>query len=207
MNWQNIRLIFLREVRDQLRDRRTLFMIAVLPLLLYPAMGIGMLQMTLLFSEQPRTVVILGEKHLPPPQLLEGDKFVSNWFTNPADADKLKVITDTAVELGGGGLNASRNLRLIEQSRAIREQIEQHTAMDAEVKQAEATQRERLKNLAAPSEESLTALQERIGQLKAKQAAIDHELMDLFASSQIQVLIVIPDGLRENIERVNRLIA
>ena len=67
MNWQNVKLIFLREVRDQLRDRRTLFMIAVLPLLLYPALGIGMLQMTLLFTEQPRTVVILGEKHLPMP--------------------------------------------------------------------------------------------------------------------------------------------
>lgn len=206
MNWQNIRLIFLREVRDQLRDRRTLFMIAVLPLLLYPAMGIGMLQMTLLFSEQPRTVVILGEKHLPPPQLLEGDKFVSNWFTNPTDADKLKVITDTSVELGGGGLNASRNLKLIEQARALRERIEQHTALESEVQQAEALQRERLKSPAAPGEESPAALQTRIGQLKAKQAAIDHELTDLFASSQIQVLIVVPDGLRENIERVNRLI-
>ena len=206
MNWQNIRLIFLREVRDQLRDRRTLFMIAVLPLLLYPAMGIGMLQMTLLFSEQPRTVVILGEKHLPPPQLLEGDKFVSNWFTNPADADKLKVITDTAVELGTGGLNASRNLQLIEQARALRERIEQHTALNAEVQKAELSQLERQKNPAAQADESLAALHERIGQLKAKQAAIDHELMDLFASSQIQVLIVVPDGLKENIERVNRLI-
>lgn len=206
MNWLNVKLIFLREVRDQVRDRRTLFMVAVLPLLLYPAMGIGMLQMTLLFSEQPRTVVILGEKHLPPPQLLDGDKFVSNWFANPTDADKLKVITDTSVELGGGGLNASRNLKLVEQARAIRERVEQHTAIDVEVKKAETTLQESLKNPVAPSDHSPAALRERIGQLKAKQAAIDHELMDLFASSQIQVLIVIPDGLRENIERVNRLI-
>ncbi len=206
MNWQNVKLIFLREVRDQLRDRRTLFMIAVLPLLLYPAMGIGMLQMTLLFTEQPRTVVILGEKHLPPPQLLEGDKFVSNWFLNPADADKLKVITDTSVELGGGGLNASRNMRLIEQARALRERVEQHTSLNTELKQAEVKLREHLTNPAAPIDESLETLQGRIGQLKAKQAVIDHELMELFASSQIQVLIVIPDGLKENIERVNRLI-
>ena len=34
LNWRNVSLIFHREVRDQLRDRRTLFMIAVLPLLL-----------------------------------------------------------------------------------------------------------------------------------------------------------------------------
>lgn len=104
MHWKNIRLIFLREVRDQLRDRRTLFMIAVLPLLLYPAMGLGTLQMSMNFTEQPRTVVVLGEKHLPPPQLLEGNRFVSSWFTHPDDANKLKVVTDTAVELGGGGL-------------------------------------------------------------------------------------------------------
>jgi sodium transport system permease protein len=207
MNWQNVKLIFLREVRDQLRDRRTLFMIAVLPLLLYPALGIGMMHMQTLFSEQPRTVVILGEKHLPPPQLLEGDKFVSNWFTSPGDADKLKVITDTSVELGGGGLNSARNLRLIEQAQALRERVEQHTALDSEVKQAEAKVRERQADPAPTDGESAEILPERIRQLKAKQAAIDYEMMELFASSQIQVLIVIPDGLKENIERVNRLIA
>ncbi len=206
MNWLNVKLIFLREVRDQLRDRRTLFMIAVLPLLLYPAMGIGMLQMTLLFSEQPRTVVILGEKHLPPPQLLDGDKFVSNWFNNPADADKLKVITDTSVELVGGGLHAAQNLLLLEQARALREHIEQHTAVGNELKQAETKRRQRLTSSADSSDESLAMIQQRIGQLQARQVDIDHELMDLFASSQIQVLIVVPDGLKENIERVNRLI-
>ena len=34
MSWKNIKLIFMREVRDQLRDRRTLFMITILPLFL-----------------------------------------------------------------------------------------------------------------------------------------------------------------------------
>ncbi len=66
MTWKNIKLIFLREVRDQLRDRRTLFMVAVLPLLLYPALGVGMMQMTLTFTEQTRTVVVLGADDLPP---------------------------------------------------------------------------------------------------------------------------------------------
>ena len=45
MSWRRIQLIFQREIRDQMRDRRTLFMIAVVPLLLYPALGIGMVQM------------------------------------------------------------------------------------------------------------------------------------------------------------------
>ena len=33
MTWKNVKLILLRELRDQLRDRRTLFMVAVLPLI------------------------------------------------------------------------------------------------------------------------------------------------------------------------------
>ena len=41
MRWSNLFVIFRREVRDQIRDRRTLFMIFVLPILLYPILGIG----------------------------------------------------------------------------------------------------------------------------------------------------------------------
>ena len=44
MTWTNVKLVLHREVRDQLRDRRTLFMIAVLPLLLYPLLGMSMFQ-------------------------------------------------------------------------------------------------------------------------------------------------------------------
>ena len=39
MRWSNVLVIFRREVRDQVRDRRTLFMIFVLPILLYPILG------------------------------------------------------------------------------------------------------------------------------------------------------------------------
>ena len=80
VQWRNVRLILLRELRDQLRDRRTLFMVAVLPLLLYPALGIGMLQLTMLFTEQPRTVVILGAEHLAQPPLLKDGSFDPRWF-------------------------------------------------------------------------------------------------------------------------------
>src|SRR5262245_589209 len=66
MNWANVKLIFHRELRDQLRDRRTLFMIVVLPLLLYPSIGIGLVQFTVLFAEQPRQVAVRGSEHLPP---------------------------------------------------------------------------------------------------------------------------------------------
>ena len=44
MRWSNLFIIFRREVRDQIRDRRTLFMIFVLPILLYPILGIGVIK-------------------------------------------------------------------------------------------------------------------------------------------------------------------
>ncbi len=105
VNWRTVSLIFQREVRDQFRDRRTLFMIAVLPLLLYPALGLGMMQLTVLFREQPRTVVILGAENLPAePVLLDGSHFAERWFQRPGATDssaaaaaaaKLVVISDT----------------------------------------------------------------------------------------------------------------
>lgn len=58
MRWSIIRLIWLRELRDQLRDRRTIFMIAVLPLLLYPILGIAVLQFALGFSDQKSIIGI-----------------------------------------------------------------------------------------------------------------------------------------------------
>src|SRR5688572_15143167 len=59
MRWSIIRLIWLRELRDQLRDRRTLFMIVVLPLLLYPILGLAVLQLALGFQERPSVIGIV----------------------------------------------------------------------------------------------------------------------------------------------------
>lgn len=76
MSWYNIKLIFLREVRDQMRDRRTLFMIAVLPMLLYPLMGMVILQVSQFKREHPTRIWLLGTDNLPEnPQLLEGSGF------------------------------------------------------------------------------------------------------------------------------------
>lgn len=65
MKWSNVWLIFQREVRDQLRDRRTLFMIGVLPLVLYPLLGMTMLEVSQLSREYPVKVALLGSEHLP----------------------------------------------------------------------------------------------------------------------------------------------
>src|SRR5918912_1499121 len=65
MRWSIVRLIWLRELRDQLRDRRTIFMVVVLPLLLYPLLGFGVLQFALGLGRQPSTVGVVGADNLP----------------------------------------------------------------------------------------------------------------------------------------------
>lgn len=78
MNWTNVKLIWLREVRDQLRDRRTIFTIAVLPLLLYPLIGMVFLQITQFMKEHPTRVWLIGVESLPAePQLLDDGRFAA----------------------------------------------------------------------------------------------------------------------------------
>ncbi len=95
MSWRNIRLIYAREIRDQLRDRRTLFMIAVLPLLLYPLLGMSVFQLSqFLRKSEPKVVVIGAEelkagKDLPP--LIEGKHFAPNLFGDEKAANWLHL--------------------------------------------------------------------------------------------------------------------
>jgi sodium transport system permease protein len=95
MNWRNIRLIYMREIRDQLRDRRTLFMIAVLPLLLYPLLGMSVFQLSqFLRTTEPR-VVVVGSEPLSEqrglPRLFEEGHFAADLFDDPADAQRIAV--------------------------------------------------------------------------------------------------------------------
>jgi len=195
IQWKNIKLILLRELKDQMRDRRTLFMVAVLPLLLYPAMGIGMVQMTVLFSEQPRNVVVLGAKDLPEhPQLLEGDHFVSNWFRMPSDADKLRVITDIdpaeTSEAAADVTQAAERKAILEQARKLEVVLKKHQEL--------LNQWEQLEDQDDPEQEALLA---------NKITETNERLSKLFAESQIQVLILIPKGLSQEIERVSEKLA
>jgi sodium transport system permease protein len=94
MRWSKVALIFRREVRDQVRDRRTLFMIFVLPILLYPILGIGVLKFAATLEEKPRLVVVVGAENLPRvPRLLNtaGDGFNPDLFDSPSEADRLVV--------------------------------------------------------------------------------------------------------------------
>src|SRR6185503_13168369 len=92
MKLANVKLIFLREVRDQLRDRRTLFMIFVLPLLLYPLLGMSFFQIVQFMREHPSRVKIIG---LPPltelPPLVEDGKIAARWLGEGVSGKSLEV--------------------------------------------------------------------------------------------------------------------
>ena len=76
MSLTNVKLIYLRELRDQLRDRRTLFTIFVLPLMLYPLLGMSVFQVQQFLKENHSKVRIIGTAALPgEPKLIDGDKF------------------------------------------------------------------------------------------------------------------------------------
>jgi len=92
MTWANIKLILGREIRDQMRDRRTLFMIFVLPLLLYPVLGIGFFQVSQFISEKPTSVLVVGARQLDGfPRLLENEQFAPELFLDGKRARLLEV--------------------------------------------------------------------------------------------------------------------
>jgi sodium transport system permease protein len=96
MHWKNVKLIYLREMRDQLRDRRTLFLIAVLPLLLYPLLGTSFFQLSQFLQHDEAKVLVVGARQLKgldwlPP--LVGDKyFDAALFDQPEMRQKLQIV-------------------------------------------------------------------------------------------------------------------
>ena len=65
MKWQNVKLILWRELKDQFRDRRTLFTVLVLPLLLYPLMGMALLQISQFARQHSSRIWVAGHENLP----------------------------------------------------------------------------------------------------------------------------------------------
>ncbi len=225
MSWKNVRLIFLREVRDQLRDRRTLFMVAILPLLLYPALGIGMVEMTLTFSQQARNVVILGaaeldsQRHGLPPMYV-GNRFLPTLFTDPGDADRLYLTTDVPRE-GDAIPDADRARIRVAQSQIesihelaelVRQRREIETLLTAyslaaasglEVVPQETEETPTSPDAVATSEDPIdaVALQAEIAELLEAEEVVKASLTEWFQHSDIQVLVVIPEGFAESLKQ------
>ncbi len=202
MNIKNARLIFLREVKDQLRDRRTLFMVAVLPLLLYPALGVGMAQMMQTFSAQTRTVVLIGAEDLPHPPLLEYTpdvRFRSEYFTEEDDAEKLLIVTDSLPTSAGEKSSPEITPEIeafLTQAQAHRRQIERLGQVLRKQKFLE-------DNLENSQEETSEELQD----LRIQEAALKQEIDSWFKSSPVQVLIVVPQGFRKQLDEISRRLA
>ena len=178
MNWRRVRLIFMREIRDQLRDRRTLFMIAVLPLLLYPALGIGLFQMTLLLRQEQQTVVVLNSQALPGPPLIEEDRFAANWFAASENPDHLRVVTPGAK--GEEDTPADQTARKLA---TIQSQFEEIT------KQKEAAQANGNSPAVRKADQTLKQLAHRRGVL--------------FEQSGFQVLLIVPPDLKRQFKILN----
>jgi sodium transport system permease protein len=195
MNFKNVRLVFLREVRDQIRDRRTLFMIVILPLLLSPGLAIGMVEISFLIKEQPRTIVVLGTENLPAnPPLIKGDRFDARWFSIPDDVDKLHVIHDGPVRSAAA---ASSGKASHESDAALLDEARQLAVKSAELEELE-------KKEAAAHDAHNAAEEDRVGE---QIQTLKEDLAERFSSSKIQVLIVAPPGLKQEVERINRVLA
>jgi sodium transport system permease protein len=113
MRWSIVGLIWRRELRDQLRDRRTLFMVAGLPILLYPFLGIAVIKFAVDFADRKITVGIVQgperSEDFPPRRSWEPLLTSSTWFAL------------TPAMPGCGGLDqAAAAAALAESSRQLR---------------------------------------------------------------------------------------
>lgn len=95
MNWENVKLIWQREMRDQLRDRRTLFVIGVLPLLIYPMMGIAFSRLSQFVRQNAASVVVVGYDQISEmenlPQLFEGERVAKDLMEQTGLGERMQV--------------------------------------------------------------------------------------------------------------------
>ena len=74
-------------------------MIFVLPILLYPILGIGVTKFAMALEQKPRVVIVVGTEYLPTtPALLNsaGDGFDPALFDTPTEADRMVVRQEPA---------------------------------------------------------------------------------------------------------------
>lgn len=74
MNWFNVRKLFIRELLGQLRDRRTIFTTVLLPVMIYPVLGLVMMQVAQFVTENSSKVVFVGQYSFSEfPELIQHD--------------------------------------------------------------------------------------------------------------------------------------
>ena len=60
MNWLNVKRLFVRELLGQLRDRRTIFTTVLLPVMIYPILGLVVMQAAQFVAENSSKLVVVG---------------------------------------------------------------------------------------------------------------------------------------------------
>ena len=169
-----------------MRDRRTLFMITILPVLLYPMLGLGLVEMMLTFSEQRRTVVVLNAADLPEdPAFLSEAGIDSRWLESPGDSAPLTVITDVDKAAATGSIRMSF-------PRHTRAELLQHAGVLAEhVRNAKVFHgRGRAQQ-----------------NLERRDRRLESDLSSLFSESGIDVLVLVPDGYADIIRYVGHQVS
>lgn len=108
MNWNNVKLIFAREMRDQLRDRRTLVLIAFVPMLLYPLMGMTFFQLSQFLRHEAAKVEVVGAVQLAGhewlPPLLGKEEFDPTLFDDPIERKNLQLVPEESTTAGASSV-------------------------------------------------------------------------------------------------------
>jgi sodium transport system permease protein len=108
MRWTVVRLIAAKEFRDLLRDRRTLLMILLLPVVLYPIFGLSAYLFAATLLSKPAVVGVVRLTALPAgdtPPLVVGDRFAPGLD----DSDEAAITGMTVVPLTGDPATALAN--------------------------------------------------------------------------------------------------
>lgn len=139
MQFKNVKLIYFREMRDQLRDRRTLFLIAVLPLLLYPLLGTSFIQLTQFVQKHDAKVLVIGAKQLDgvdwlPPliETVDGKKrFNPQLFDEPSMSERLDIFGPQDFPELADHLKKGRLLRVQPEGKPSKPLSQDEAAFDA----------------------------------------------------------------------------
>lgn len=118
MRWATVRTVLGKELRETVRDRRTLFMMLVLPTLLYPALLVLMQQLAIFGQRQlgaePARVAVAGAE-APLVRWLDADSAIRVFGAVRASADTVRAGgVEAAVLVGAGDAAAgTREVRIL----------------------------------------------------------------------------------------------
>ena len=198
MSWKNIKLIFMRELRDQLRDRRTLFMITILPLFLYPMLGLGIVQMLLTFSEQQRIAIILNSDDLlESPSLLDENGIQSGWLQEgKKDTSSLRILAERADKdvpalSAAEGSGATVKTPDAELKTTAAKDSRRGEKTDAQLLVAAHSLAEQIQALSSMDQKTDDAANSNA------RSALQDLISERFGESGFQVLVIVPKGYGE----------